>query len=77
MTKRKLIGPLPQGKGILGLLIERPEPIRLANRRPPGIDRVPENHPPMRTFLGVPVRVRDEVFGNLYLTEKKAGPSST
>ena len=75
---RKLIGPLPQGKGILGLLIERPEPIRLANLAGhPASTGFPENHPPMRTFLGVPVRVRDEVFGNLYLTEKKAGPSST
>jgi signal transduction histidine kinase len=71
---QKLIGPLPQGKGILGLLIERPEPIRLANLADhPASTGFPENHPPMRTFLGVPVRVRDEVFGNLYLTEKKGG----
>jgi signal transduction histidine kinase len=71
---RKLIGPLPQGKGILGLLIEHPELIRLANLADhPASTGFPANHPPMRTFLGVPVRVRDEVFGNLYLTEKKDG----
>jgi signal transduction histidine kinase len=69
---RKLIGPLPQGKGILGLLIEHPEPIRLADLADhPASTGFPDNHPPMRTFLGVPVRVRDEIFGNLYLTEKK------
>jgi signal transduction histidine kinase len=71
---RKLIGPLPQGKGILGLLIEHPEPIRLANLADhPVSTGFPAGHPPMRTFLGVPVRVRDDVFGNLYLTEKKDG----
>jgi two-component system, NarL family, sensor histidine kinase DevS len=71
---RELIGPLPQGKGILGLLIEDPTPIRLANLADhPASTGFPTGHPPMRTFLGVPVRVRDEIFGNLYLTEKKDG----
>jgi two-component system, NarL family, sensor histidine kinase DevS len=71
---RKLIGPLPQGKGMLGLLIEHPEPIRLANLADhPASTGFPAGHPPMRTFLGIPVRVRDDVFGNLYLTEKKDG----
>ncbi len=68
------IGPLPQGRGVLGLLIDDPKPIRLENicTHPASVG-FPENHPPMRTFLGVPVRIRDEVFGNLYLTEKASG----
>lgn len=69
-----LIGPLPEGRGVLGLLIEEPKPIRLDNiMNHPASVGFPPNHPPMRTFLGVPVRVRDEVFGNLYLTEKQNG----
>lgn len=68
------IGPLPSGKGILGLLIDHPVPIRLdhlnEHRRSFGF---PPGHPPMESFLGVPVRVRGEVFGNLYLTEKRGG----
>jgi two-component system, NarL family, sensor histidine kinase DevS len=68
------IGPLPQGRGVLGALIDEPKPIRLENiRTHPASVGFPENHPPMRTFLGVPVRIRDEVFGNLYLTEKASG----
>lgn len=63
------IGHLPEGKGLLGLLIEQPAAIRLddlaAHHRSVGF---PPGHPPMRGFLGVPVRVREEVFGNLYLT---------
>ena len=63
------IGHLPEGKGLLGLLIEQPEAVRLEDlsrhERSVGF---PEGHPPMGAFLGVPVRVRDEVFGNLYLT---------
>lgn len=68
---RELIGPLPQGRGVLGVLIDDPKPIRLDNICNHA-DSVgfPPHHPPMRTFLGVPVRTRDEVFGNLYLTEK-------
>jgi signal transduction histidine kinase len=70
--QRKLIGELPSGKGILGLLIEYPYPIRLANlAEHPASSGFPENHPAMGSFLGVPIRVRGEVFGNLYLTEKK------
>jgi signal transduction histidine kinase len=61
----------PQGDGVLGLLIKHPEPIRLANLADhPASIGFPENHPPMGSFLGVPVRVRGAVFGNLYLTEK-------
>lgn len=71
---RKLIGPLPSGRGVLGHLIDEPKPIRLDNiLQHPASVGFPPNHPPMRTFLGVPVRIRDEVFGNLYLTEKADG----
>jgi signal transduction histidine kinase len=72
------IGHPPEGHGILGMLIENPHPLRLgdigAHPRSVGF---PPNHPPMRTLLGVPIRVRDEVFGNLYLTEKRGGGSFT
>ena len=68
---RELIGHLPEGRGVLGVLIDEPKPIRLDDiRHHPASVGFPPNHPPMRTFLGVPVRIRDEVFGNLYLTEK-------
>ncbi|BBX18486.1 GAF domain-containing protein [Mycolicibacterium duvalii] len=71
---RKLIGHLPEGRGVLGVLIDDPKPIRLdsiANH--PSSVGFPAHHPPMRTFLGVPVRIRHHVFGNLYLTEKAGG----
>lgn len=73
-TTRRGIGPLPQGKGVLGELIRHPTPLRL--------DRVgdhprsygfPPGHPPMNTFLGVPIQIRGEAFGNIYLTEKEGG----
>ena len=64
----------PEGRGVLGLLIKDPHPLRLANiASHPQSAGFPEGHPPMRTFLGVPVRIRDEVYGNLYLTEKRNG----
>jgi signal transduction histidine kinase len=64
----------PHGLGILGLLIKDPRPLRVADLSAhPESYGFPANHPPMRTFLGVPIRVRDEVFGNLYLTEKAGG----
>jgi signal transduction histidine kinase len=67
----RAIGDLPHGRGILGLLILEPHPIRLPDlREHPDSYGFPPNHPPMRSFLGVPIRVRDEVFGNLYLTDK-------
>lgn len=70
----KLIGPLPTGHGVLGLLIREPRPIRLPNLHDhPASFGFPRHHPPMRTFLGAPIRIRDVVFGNLYLTEKKGG----
>jgi signal transduction histidine kinase len=66
------IGHLPEGHGILGLLIVDPKPIRLPDlREHPDSYGFPPNHPPMRSFLGVPVRVRDQVFGNLYLCDKE------
>ncbi|TDC71702.1 GAF domain-containing protein [Actinomadura sp. GC306] len=68
------IGHWPHGHGILGLLIREPRPIRLPDLgEHPDSYGFPPNHPPMRGFLGVPIRVRDEVFGNLYLTEKAGG----
>ena len=67
----RAIGPLPKGHGILGLLIVDPKPIRLPDlREHPDSYGFPRNHPPMKSFLGVPIRVRDQVFGNLYLTDK-------
>ena len=72
------IGPLPTGHGVLGLLISDPRPLRLHNlHNHPESSGFPANHPPMKTFLGVPVRVRDVVFGNLYLTEKEDGSDFT
>ncbi|MEU6091386.1 GAF domain-containing protein [Streptomyces sp. NPDC047085] len=68
------IGHYPRGEGILGLLIRHPEPLRLANlAEHPASVGFPAGHPPMTSFLGAPVRVRDQVFGNLYLTNKKSG----
>jgi signal transduction histidine kinase len=71
---REQIGHLPEGRGVLGVLIDEPKPIRLENISHHAASvGFPPNHPPMRTFLGVPVRIRDEVFGNLYLTDKAGG----
>jgi signal transduction histidine kinase len=75
---RARIGDLPTGNGILGLLIDEPRPIRLHDlAEHPQSFGFPANHPPMRSFLGVPIRVRGEVFGNLYLTEKAGGADFT
>jgi signal transduction histidine kinase len=71
---RRQIGDLPEGHGILGLLIVDPQPIRLPDlREHPDSFGFPPNHPPMRSFLGVPIRVRGTVFGNLYLCDKFGG----
>ncbi len=68
----------PEGRGLLGLLIDDPRPLRLANIGDhPASSGFPAGHPSMRSFLGVPVRVRDEVFGNLYLTNKRGGGEFT
>jgi signal transduction histidine kinase len=75
---RREIGHLPEGHGLIGLLIRQPKPIRLDNlSQHMSSSGVPPHHPPMRTFLGVPVLVRDKVFGNLYLTEKAGGQPFT
>ncbi|MET8181281.1 GAF domain-containing protein [Streptomyces sp. NPDC005336] len=68
------IGPFPAGHGILGELIHHPKPLRLTDLSAhPSSYGFPAHHPPMRSFLGVPIRVREEVFGNLYLTDKRGG----
>jgi signal transduction histidine kinase len=76
--QRERIGDLPRGHGILGVIIDSPEPLRLdelgKHAKSFGF---PPNHPPMNTFLGVPIRIRDKVFGNLYLTEKRSGGEFT
>ena len=68
------IGHLPEGKGLLGALIDDPRPIRLRTMSDdPRSVGFPEHHPPMDSFIGVPIRIRDEVFGNLYLSEREGG----
>ena len=74
----KSIGPPPSGEGILGLLIREPHPIRLSDLGDhPDSVGFPPGHPAMKSFAGVPIRVRDEVFGNLYLTDKLTGQGFT
>jgi signal transduction histidine kinase len=72
------IGDLPRGRGILGVLIRDARPLRLQDiaedERSVGF---PANHPPMRTFLGVPILLRGVAYGNLYLTEKEGGSDFT
>lgn len=75
---RAAIGELPHGHGILGLLIVDAKPLRLPDLTVhPDSFGFPPGHPPMRSFLGVPIRVRDEVFGNLYLTDKRTAEQFT
>ncbi|WP_030684402.1 GAF domain-containing protein [Streptomyces sp. NRRL B-1347] len=70
--ERARIGDLPSGHGILGELIRHPVPLRMPElSEHPSSYGFPPGHPPMHSFLGVPIRVRDKVFGNLYLTEKR------
>jgi signal transduction histidine kinase len=77
-TLRATIGDLPHGRGVLGVLITQPRAIRMSNlAQHPASFGFPPNHPPMRTFLGVPVTVRGEAYGNLYLTEKRGGGDFT
>src|SRR6185436_11579636 len=70
--EREDIGGLPRGHGVLGLLIRDPRPRRSQDiADDPDAFGFPPNHPSMRSFIGVPIRVRDQVFGNLYLAEKQ------
>jgi signal transduction histidine kinase len=72
------IGDLPTGRGVLGVLIEDPRPVRMPDiTQHPQSYGFPPNHPPMHSFLGVPVRVRDIIFGNLYLAEKRGAAEFT
>ncbi|MGA2835419.1 MAG: GAF domain-containing sensor histidine kinase [Acidimicrobiales bacterium] len=67
----QLIGNRPKGLGVLGLVITEPQPLRISDvNAHPNRYGFPVNHPPMSSFLGVPIKVRDEVYGNLYLTDK-------
>ncbi len=71
---RAALGEPPTGRGVLGLLIEDPRPVRVPDiTKHPLAYGFPPLHPEMRSFLGVPVRIRDQVFGNLYLAEKRTG----
>jgi len=72
------MGALPTGRGILGHLLRDPRPLRLPDLTAhPAASGIPEGHPPMGSFIGTPIRVRGDVFGNLYLTEKRGGGSFT
>ena len=71
--EREAIGVLPRGHGLLGLIITSPKPQRVPDiAQHPDSYGFPPNHPPMTSFLGAPVRIRDQVFGNLYLTDKRS-----
>ena len=71
---RARIGDLPRGRGVLGVLIDDPRPLRLPDvGKHPHSYGFPAGHPPMTSFLGVPIRARDAVYGNLYLTDKAGG----
>lgn len=73
-TAKRTIGSLPRGHGVLGELIRDPKPLRLERVGDhPRSYGFPPGHPPMTTFLGVPIRIRDNVYGNLYLTDKREG----
>jgi signal transduction histidine kinase len=73
-SEREAIGSLPHGRGVLGELIEHPEALRLTDiSEHPRSYGFPHGHPPMRSFLGVPILIEGTPFGNLYLTEKESG----
>ncbi len=77
-TTQRTIGNLPRGRGVLGVLIEDPRPLRLGNvGRHPQSFGFPLNHPVMESFLGVPILIRGQAWGNLYLTEKEGGAGFT
>ncbi len=71
--QRRAIGPLPRGRGILGLLIQQPKPLRITIIAEHAMSvGFPANHPQMRSFLGAPVQAMGKVFGNIYLTDKRS-----
>jgi len=75
---QQAIGDPPRGRGVLGLLIADPRPLRLVNvAEHPDSYGFPPGHPPMRSFLGVPIMIGVEAWGNLYLTEKEGGGQFT
>jgi signal transduction histidine kinase len=77
-AEHDVIGHLPTGRGVLGLLIDEPQPVRMPDiTQHPRSYGFPEQHPAMHSFLGVPVRIRDHVYGNLYLAEKHEGAQFT
>lgn len=72
------LGPPPTGHGVLGLLLTDPRPLRLHDLAThPRSVGFPPNHPPMRTLLGAPIRIRDRIFGNIYVAEKVDGGDFT
>ena len=73
--QRRAIGASPRGLGVLGVLIKEPQPLRLKSvaEHPESVG-FPPNHPPMRSFLGAPIRAMGRVFGNIYLAEKRSAP---
>lgn len=74
--QRRAIGPLPRGRGILGLLIREPHSMRIEKLGDhPNSVGFPAHHPPMDSFLGAPVKAMGKVFGNIYLTEKRSAPA--
>ncbi|MGH2875107.1 MAG: GAF domain-containing protein [Solirubrobacteraceae bacterium] len=74
----RTLGELPRGRGVLGVLIEDPRPLRLTDvSSHPQSYGFPPGHPPMRSFLGVPIMIRGQAWGNLYLTEKQGGEEFT
>jgi signal transduction histidine kinase len=77
-AEHEAIGSLPTGRGVLGLLIDEPWPVRMPDiTKHPSSYGFPPNHPKMHSFLGVPVRIRDRVYGNLYLSEKQGAAEFT
>jgi GAF domain-containing protein len=71
---RRAIGALPRGRGVLGVLIAEPHPLRLRDvGEDPRSYGFPEGHPPMASFLGAPIMIRGAAWGSLYLTEKQSG----
>lgn len=77
-SQRKAIGSLPTGRGVLGLLIQDPRPVRIKNISDHPISvGFPANHPPMHSFLGAPVQALGRVYGNIYLSDKRTAEEFT